>query len=108
MLKRHLATALAIVVLAAPAAAATCGNSAKGFDQWLKSFRAEAAANGLSRRAIAALDDVEYDPVIVKKDRAQNVFSQSFLEFSGRMVSDYRIKQGAALVKKHKRIFGRV
>jgi lytic murein transglycosylase len=108
MLKRHLAAALAILVLAGPATAATCGNSAKGFDQWLKSFRAEAAANGLSRRAIAALDDVEYDPVIVKKDRAQNVFSQSFLEFSGRMVSDYRIKQGAALVQKHRRIFNRV
>lgn len=108
MLKRQLATALAIVALAGPAAAATCGNSAKGFDRWLKSFRAEAAAQGLSRRAIAALDDVEYDPVIVKKDRAQNVFSQSFLEFSGRMVSDYRIKQGAVLVKKYKRIFDRV
>jgi lytic murein transglycosylase len=108
--KRQLAAALAILVLAgsAPASAATCGNSAKGFDQWLSSFRAEAAANGLSRRALAALDDVAYDPVVVKKDRAQNVFSQSFLEFSGRMVTDYRIKQGAALVKKHKRIFDRV
>ena len=108
MLKRHLAAALVIAGLAAPAAAATCGNSAKGFDQWLKSFRAEAAARGLSRRALAALDAVKYDPSVVSRDRAQNIFSQSFLEFSGRMVTDYRIKQGAALVQKHKRIFDRV
>ncbi len=108
MLKYRLAAALAILVLTGPASAATCGNSAKGFDVWLKSFRAEAAANGLSRRALAALDDVVYDPAIVKKDRAQNVFSQSFLEFSGRMVSDYRIKQGAALVHKHRAVFDRV
>ncbi len=108
MLKRQLGAALAILVLAGPASAATCGNSAKGFDSWLDNVREEAAANGMSRRAIAALDDVAYDPVIVKKDRAQNVFSQSFVEFSNRMVSDYRIKQGAALVQKHRRIFNRV
>ncbi|MGQ0484022.1 MAG: lytic murein transglycosylase [Hyphomicrobiales bacterium] len=110
MLIRQLGAALAILVLAgsASAPAATCGNSAKGFDSWLNGFREEAAANGLSRRAIAALDDVAYDPVIVKKDRAQNVFSQSFVEFSSRMVSDYRIKQGAALVQKHRRLFNRV
>ncbi len=88
--------------------AAECGNSAKGFDRWLKDFRQEASAKGINDQALSALDGVRYEPSIIKKDRAQNVFSQSFLEFSGRMVSDYRIKQGAALIKKHKRVFDRV
>lgn len=106
--RRALAGLLAGFVALSAAQAAECGDSAKGFDKWLKAFRQEAAARGIGDQALSALDGVRYEPGIVKKDRAQNVFSQSFLEFSGRMVSDYRIKQGAALVKKHKRVFDRV
>jgi len=85
--------------------AAECGNSAKGFDGFLDSVRAEAESIGIPERGIAALNGVRYDPAIVKKDRAQSVFSQSFLEFQQRMVSDYRIKQGAALNRKHRNLF---
>ena len=99
---------LAIMASAGTAAAASCGNSAKGFDGFLDSVRAEAAGMGIARRGIAALDGVNYQPGIVKKDRAQSVFSQSFLEFQGRMVSDYRIKQGAVLLQKHRAVFDRV
>jgi len=87
------------------AAAADCGNSAKGFDGFIKSFRKQAAANGIGPQGLAALDGVAYDPAIIKKDRAQSVFSQSFMEFQARMVSDRRIRDGAMLLNKHKRIF---
>ena len=103
--------ALAVTVLmttAGVAAAADCGNSAKGFGGFIKAFKKEAAAQGVGERGLSALDGVEYDPAIIKKDRAQSVFSQSFLEFQARMVSDYRIKQGAALLKKHKATFDAV
>jgi lytic murein transglycosylase len=100
--------AASLTILATAATAASCGNSAKGFDGFMKAFRKEAAAQGISQDAISALDDVRYDPSIIKKDRAQNVFSQSFLEFQARMVSDYRIKQGAVLIKKHKAVFDAV
>jgi len=99
------AALLASLVTAGGAAAATCGNGAKGFDGFLKEIRAEAAAMGIAKRGIAALNGIKYDPSIIKRDRAQSVFSQSFLEFQGRMVSDYRIKQGAVLFKKHKAVF---
>ena len=99
---------VAIPLMAGNAAAASCGSSAKGFDGFLKSVRAEAAGMGIAKRGIAALDGVNFDPAIIKKDRAQSVFSQSFLEFQDRMVSDYRIKQGAALLQKHRAIFSAV
>jgi lytic murein transglycosylase len=98
----------AALTMAGNAFAASCGNSAKGFDGFLKSVRAEAAAMGIAEDGIAALDGVRFDPAIIKKDRAQNVFSQSFMQFQRRMVSDYRIKQGAALYQKHQAIFARV
>src|SRR5690349_9117513 len=95
------AVALAAMFIAdGQAEAASCGNSAKGFQGFIKQFRQEAAAQGISERGLSALEGVEYDPAIIKKDRAQSVFSQSFLEFQARMVSDYRVKQGAAMLKK--------
>ncbi|MBC8036564.1 MAG: lytic murein transglycosylase [Rhizobiales bacterium] len=106
LIGRFSAAALAaILTLPGSAIAADCGNSAKGFDGFLQSVRAEAESIGIPERGIAALQGVKYDPAIVKKDRAQSVFSQSFLQFQQRMVSDYRIKQGAALNRKHRNIF---
>ena len=105
-------TCLSVMVAAfgmgASALAQECGNSARGFDGFIDGIQAEATSMGIPKRGIAALRGVEYDPSIVKKDRAQSVFSQSFLEFQARMVSDYRIKQGAVLYKKHADIFSRV
>ncbi|MGH6906503.1 MAG: lytic murein transglycosylase [Aestuariivirga sp.] len=98
----------AAFIMAGSAAAADCGNSARGFDGFLKSVRAEAESVGIPKRGIAALSGVKYDPAIIKKDRAQNVFSQSFMEFQTRMVSDYRIKQGTALNRKHRDLFGSI
>lgn len=103
--RRSVAAVAAIFTLSGGALAVECGNSAKGFDGFLDSIRAEAESMGIPGRGIAALDGVRYDPAIVKKDRAQSVFSQSFLEFQQRMVSDYRIKQGTALNRKHRDLF---
>ena len=88
--------------------AASCGNTAQGFGGFIKSFHQEAVAQGLGGAALAALDGITYDAGIIKKDRAQNVFSQSFLQFSGRMVTDYRIKHGGELIQKHKSTFAAV
>lgn len=108
-MKQFAAAVLALVMMAGGAEAQqNCGNSAKGFNGFIKTFRKEAAAQGVGQRGLSALDGVEYSPAIIKKDRAQSVFSQSFLEFQARMVSDYRIKQGAALLKKNAAIFDAV
>ena len=90
------------------AQAADCGNNGTGFSGFIKAVHKEAAAQGIGRQALAVLDGITYDAGIVKKDRAQNIFSQSFLEFQARMITDYRIKHGAELVQKHKATFARV
>ena len=96
---------LALVAVTGAAEAAECGASAKGFQGFIKQFRQEAAAAGVGQRGLSALDGVEYQPAIIKKDRAQSVFSLSFMDFQKRMVSDYRIKEGAAILRKNKKLF---
>src|SRR5262249_19613678 len=60
-----------------------------------------AAAQGVSQRTInAALNGVTYDPRIVKKDRAQGVFRQSFEQFSGRMIPP-RMAKAKAMLKQY-------
>ncbi|MEJ8572299.1 lytic murein transglycosylase [Microbaculum marinum] len=74
--------------------AATCHGGAS-FSQWLEGVKAEAAAQGISQQTIqSALGNVRFDQSIVNKDRGQGVFSQSFLEFSDRMVNQYRLDNG--------------
>jgi lytic murein transglycosylase len=100
--------AAALFVLSGPASAAGCHKEAT-FDAWLDGVRAEAKASGDSARAIGdALDGVSFDPAIVKKDRAQGVFTQDFLQFSDRMVAGYRITEGKARIAKLADVFKRI
>lgn len=90
------------------ASAATCRDPA-GFDKWLDDIRAEAAEKGISAEAIRiGLNGVTFDPNVIRKDRGQGVFKQSFEQFSGRMVSSYRLKMGANLLKKHAGTLSRI
>src|SRR5213080_1430026 len=69
----------------ASALAASCGTGS--FDAWLTDFKNEAAAKGISQSAIASgLSGVTLDQAVLSRDRSQRVFSQSFEEFSGRMI----------------------
>ncbi|WEK50114.1 MAG: lytic murein transglycosylase [Candidatus Kaistia colombiensis] len=103
----QLATFLALAVSAAPAFAASC-KDASGFPAWLDGVRKEAAQQGISAKTIAALDGITFAPDVIAKDRAQNVFSQSFLEFSDRMVAKYRLQKGAQLIKSNAKLFDRI
>jgi lytic murein transglycosylase len=99
--------ALAVLAMCGAATAQQCAGSG-GFRSWLEEFKAEAAAQGISAEAIGELDRVRYDQKVIDSDRRQAVFSQSFLEFAGRMVADYRMKQGRQLLKKYADIFDRI
>jgi lytic murein transglycosylase len=103
-----LAALLAIFLPDGPATAQQCRHT-QGFDAWLEDFKREAAGAGISRQTIAsALSGVGYDQNIVNKDRAQGVFAQSFLQFSGRMVAPYRLQGGAERIAKNKALFTRI
>lgn len=109
-MRMNLGVAILALALAGttPAIAATCGNTAEGFDGFLSAVKRDAAKQGVNGVALAQLEGVQYDPAIIKRDRAQNVFAQSFLQFSGRMATDYRIKHGRELIAKHQQTFDAV
>jgi lytic murein transglycosylase len=99
-----------LLALLAPslAAAATCRDPA-GFDKWLDDVRREGAAQGISREAIArGLDGVTFDPGIIRRDRGQRFFKQSFEQFSAKMLPAYRIQRGAALLRQHAGLLARI
>lgn len=106
---RLLAGVAGFLMLAANAASAAPCAGAAGFPAWLADFKRAAASEGISLRTLAsALDGVGYDASVVKLDRGQGVFSQSFFQFSDRMVAKYRIEQGAALIRKYSAVFERI
>jgi lytic murein transglycosylase len=90
-----------------PALSAACESPAV-FPRWLEGFKQEAAAQGISRQSITALDGLTYDQATIAKDRGQAVFAQTFLQFSDRMVAGYRIQQGSALLKKNAGTFAKI
>ena len=98
--------AAALAAMAMPArAAAPCGGD---FGAWLQGVKAEAAADGISQRAIqSALAGVTYDPTIIARDHAQGVFKQSFEQFSGRMVPP-RLQRARKLLQQYAPVFSRI
>lgn len=105
----HLPFAILAAVLTMPhagLAAATCGTGS--FDSWLDDFRRDAAAQGISERAITtSLSGVTLDQSVISHDRGQKVFKQSFEEFSGRMVPP-RLTRGRNMMKQYGSVLSRI
>lgn len=95
------ALALLTPLAALPAMAAPCGNDGAGFNAWLRDFRGAAAAQGLSPGALRALDGLTYDTQVIRLDRNQKHFKQSFEQFAANRISSGRISKGRAMLKRH-------
>lgn len=79
------------------------------FDAWLVGVQKDAFAAGVSRATWqAAESDMTYDAEIIRRDRSQGVFQQSFLQFSDRMASMDRIQKGARLIKQYQNMFNKI
>lgn len=103
----HLRGILAALLLLAPSGAAFAEKCGGDFAAWKAAIAAEAVASGVGRTGLDALAGAAIDAKVLERDRAQGVFSQSFIEFSRRMINDYRLKNGAANLKKHAETFAR-
>jgi lytic murein transglycosylase len=100
-----ISVALTISVTTANAAV-PCGTGS--FQSWLDDFKQEAAAKGISQATIASsLNGVTLDQSVLSRDRSQKVFSQSFEEFSGRMVPP-RLSRGANRLKQYGSVLSRI
>lgn len=86
---------------------ADCKNTGS-FSSWLRDFKAKARAEGIRERTIsAALSGVHLDSKIIRRDRRQGFFAQSFATFSKRLATDSRIKAGRRKIDKRRRYFKR-
>jgi membrane-bound lytic murein transglycosylase B len=97
----------ASILSAQPApAAVACGSG--NFDAWLADFKTDAAAKGISQQAIASgLTGVTLDQAVLNRDRSQKVFTQTFEEFSGRMVPP-RMTRGSNMMKQYGSVLSRI
>ena len=102
--------ALIGIGLAASAQSATaavpCGTGS--FDAWLSEFKTEAASKGISQQAISSgLAGVTLDQSVLSRDHSQKVFTQTFEEFSKRMVPP-RMTRGANMMKQYGSALSRI
>ncbi len=92
-------------LLSTSAYAQQCGGD---FRQFLAGVKQEAVAKGLSADAAdRTLAGAQIDRKVLSRDRAQGVFKLTFLDFSKRVISSYRMKNGAANMQKYAGIFQR-
>ena len=88
------------------ALAAQCGTGT--FESWLDDFKKEAVTKGISQNAIqAGLNGVTQDKAILARDHSQQVFSQTFEQFSGRMVPP-RMTRGSNMLKQYGSVLSRI
>jgi len=99
--------ALCAALMAAPAMA-RCRNTGS-FEAWLAQFKKDALAQGISPQVLAAAaPDLTFDPAIIRRDQGQAVFNLTFLQFSDRLLANYRMQNGQAALKKHAALFAKV
>jgi len=68
-----------------------------GFDTWLTSYRARAAANGISQGTLdSALRSAGFLPGVVDRDRNQTEFTRTLEDYLSIAASDERIAKGRA------------
>jgi lytic murein transglycosylase len=108
MRRLSLAIALSLSAVSGPALAQSvpCGGSFSGF---IDGLRAEARGQGYDR---ATLDGffrtAAQDPNVIRADRAQGIFQRPFVDFSRRLIAQYRLDGGRANLKKWDSVFDRI
>lgn len=97
---------LCAIPAVAHAQSAPCGGP---FEVWLAAFRREALSQGITSQTLAeAAPLMRIDAAVLSKDRGQQVFAQTFVEFAARMAEGYRLPQGKERIRKNAATFARI
>jgi len=94
----------ALLLSATSATAQECGAE---FESWKSGIEQEARAAGVGERGLDALRGARVDQRVLQRDRAQGFFTQTFTEFAGRMISQYRLTHGSNHLKQRADIFAK-
>lgn len=101
--------AAVLSLLAGGAQAASCGDSAAGFEQWKAEFAQEASAAGVKKKGLAALAGARYATATIKADRAvKKAFSGSVEAFMQRRGAATIISKGRSLKKSNAALFDKI
>jgi len=83
--------------------------SQSGFQRWVKNFRAVALTKGVSARTYdRAFKGVKLNTRVMQLDRKQAEFSRQIWDYLDTATSPKRVKNGRAMLKKHKRTLNRI
>ncbi len=88
-----------------PAAAATCGNKAGGFNAWKKQFAAEAKSHGIRGRGLKALASTRYATATIRADRGQKSFKYTLEKFMKVRGANTIIARGKKLKRANASLF---
>src|SRR5689334_16855521 len=103
------ATFLTLAVLASPAAhAATCGNSAGGYEAWKQQFAGEARAKGVSANTIQALMATNYAQATINADRGQRSFGLTLDQFLAKRGATTIVAKGRQLKRSQGALFSSI
>lgn len=100
--------AIAAMAFSGTAQAAKCGNTSAGFENWVQSFKKEAAARGISGKALSALDNVKYATATIKADRNQRSFKLTLDNFMKKRGSATIISRGKRLKKQNAALLAKI
>ncbi|MGL4488034.1 MAG: lytic murein transglycosylase [Rhizobiaceae bacterium] len=105
-----LITAAAVLVLTGTtgAFAATCGNTGAGYEAWKAEFSAEAKAQGVGGKALAALAKTTYATKTISADRNQKSFKLSFEQFMAKRGGNAIISKGKGIKKSNAALFAKL
>lgn len=96
MKRLGLAVVLALAA-ATGASAATCSSTGGKFESWKDDFAAEAKANGIKAKGLAALAAAKYSTGTIKADRGQHSFKLSLNQFMAK-------RGGAAIIARGRKL----
>lgn len=102
---KPLLLALAFCVGGGAAFAATCSNTGAGYDAWKSQIAAEAVAQGVGQRGIAALMATNYSRETISADRNQKSFRYSLDKFMQVRGANTIIKQGRGQKAKYAKLY---
>ncbi|MCB2130158.1 MAG: lytic murein transglycosylase [Rhodobacteraceae bacterium] len=80
-----------------------------GLDRWIAGFRRKALASGISAAVFdRAFRGVEYSGHVIERDRNQGEFTKAIWDYLDSAVSDSRVANGKAALKRHRRVLDRI
>ena len=95
-----------VVATATPALAAECGGN---FNTWKRGVAAEALTEGVSPRIVEwVVPQLGQSNAVLRRDRSQGVFAQTWIKFASRMANDFRIQTARNKIARNDGLFDRV